>query len=146
MPSPTGAANAVPASIPAHRVVGPFHFLPTLILAHYPLLLNQPGVAARQRRIPAILGAAPMSTQGKVRPTDAHPSEEPAGRRARGTSHLHAAEFGLAATTGAPRLGIRHTSQEDWHRDAYHDRLRPQAPRHETILGCPREFAPLATR
>ena len=33
------------ARIPAHRVVGPFHFLPTFILAHYPLLLNQLGAA-----------------------------------------------------------------------------------------------------
>ena len=75
MPSSTGAANAMPASIPAHRVVGPFHFLPTFILAHYPLLLNQPGVAAKRRRIPAVLRAAPMSTQGKVRPTAAHPTK-----------------------------------------------------------------------
>ena len=40
----------MPASIPAHRVVGPFHFLPTFILAHYPLLLNRPGVGAKPMR------------------------------------------------------------------------------------------------
>ena len=46
LPSSTGAAHAMPASIPAHRVVGASRFLPDLILAHYPPLLNQLGVTA----------------------------------------------------------------------------------------------------
>lgn len=47
LPSSTGAAHAMPASIPGHRVVGASRFLPTFILAHYPPLLNQPNIAAK---------------------------------------------------------------------------------------------------
>lgn len=41
LPSSTEAAHAMPASIPAHRVVGASRFLPAFILAHYPPLLNR---------------------------------------------------------------------------------------------------------
>ena len=50
LPSSTGAAHAMPASIPAHRVVGASRFLPTFILAHCPPLLNQLGERAQRHR------------------------------------------------------------------------------------------------